>query len=223
MSIVNIGQLIFGLLSRIMVTIYNDDGSASSLFYCKLRGYFAVVFTTISVTCFCLATIDQYCATSSRPRFQQWCNIKLAQRLIIIFITIWILHGIPYLIFYINIIPPSTNKIMCTLTNTIFIQYRTYVVVLGFVGFLPVFISILFGTMAYRNVQQLAHYTLPLVRRELDKQLTVMVLSQVIVNCFALLPVTIANAFESNLEVQQQLILNITLIISYVYFAVSVS
>ena len=53
-----------------------------------------------SLTCFCLATIDQYFATCSHPRWQQFYNIKLAQCLVIASVLIWILHGIPLLVYY---------------------------------------------------------------------------------------------------------------------------
>jgi hypothetical protein len=230
MSIVNIGQLLTGLLSRILLNIYNSDGTDKSLFYCKFRLYCATVCTTISWTCFCLATIDQYCATSSRPRFQQWCNIKLAQRLTVISIIIWLLHSIPYLVLFNLIVSPITGQVTCTMTNIIYIQYRTYVIVLLFYGLLPASISILFGSMAYRNLQQLPHYTLPLVRRELDKQLTVMVLTQVVVNFFSVIPFSITNALQLNtslnrnpfISAQIQLSYNITVIFYYLYFAVSI-
>jgi len=117
------------------------------------------------------------------------------------------------------------------MTNTIYIRYRAYVIVLILFGFLPAFVTMLFGFMAYLNLQQLAHYTLPLVRRELDKQLTVMVLAQVVVNCFAILPYTIMYAVQLNtdpnlnpvLAAQIQLAYNTTIIISYLYFAVSIN
>jgi hypothetical protein len=96
-------------------------------------------------------------------------------------------------------------------------------------GFLPVSITIVFGSMAYYNVRQLVHYVVPLVRRELEKQLTVMVLTQVVVNFFALLPLNIANILVLNTKnstdivfsAQIQLIFNVTLIPFYFYDAVS--
>ena len=53
---------------------------------------------------------------------------------------------------------------------------------------LPVLITALFGLLAYHNVTQLAYRAVPLVRRELDKQLTVMVLVQVVFNFCVLVP-----------------------------------
>jgi len=217
------------VLPRVILNIYNTDGTDTSLFYCKFKSYFSQICGTSSLTCFCLVTIDQYCATCSHPRLQQLCNIKLARRLVIIIICIWILHGIPYIVLFKHIASPVTGNITCTMTNTIYIQYRTYFVVFTLVGFLPVSITIIFGSMAYYNVQQLAHYTVPLVRRELEKQLTVMVLTEVVVNFFALLPLSIVNILVLNTKnssdpvflAQIQLLFNVTIIPFYSYHAVS--
>ena len=129
------------------------------------------------------------------PRWQQWCNIKLAHRLVFIFVGFWILYNIPYLIYYNHVIIINTNKVTCQITNNIFNQYTAYgnIVILGKI--LPLFITFLFGFLAYRNVRQLSHRTVPLVRRELDKQLTIMVLVQVIVAVFTLVPNAIVYPF----------------------------
>ncbi|CAF1105908.1 unnamed protein product [Adineta steineri] len=227
MSIVNIGQLFAGLLARVMLYVIDYDGTESSLFYCKFRLYFSHICVMTSLTCFCLATIDQYCATSSNPRFQQLCNIKLAQRLVIIFSFIWAVHGIPYAVLYYHSVSSTTGKVSCVMTNTIYLQYRAYFIVLILLGFLPLSITALFGFMAYRNVQRSPHYTKPLIRRELDRQLTVMVLVQVLVNIFTLLPYAIVNILSLQMEntnnlllkTQIQLASNITLIMYYVYYA----
>ncbi len=177
-----------------------------------------------------MATIDQYFVTCSRPRWQQFCNIKLAQRIIIIGVIIWILHGIPFLVFYNYVASPTTNKITCTDTNYIFDQYRTFVIILTLIGYLPILIVALFGLMAYRNVQQIAYRTVPLVRRNLDKQLTVMVLVQVVANIFTLLPFTTVDAVVTSkilsvdpvTQAKVQFAITVTLIISYITFAVNI-
>ncbi|CAF1165730.1 unnamed protein product [Rotaria sp. Silwood1] len=230
MSIFNIGQLFTGLFSRIMIALYDIDGTETSLFYCKFRFYLFHVCTATSLTCLCLATFDQYCATCSRPRWQQLCNIKLAQRLVIISIIIWALHGIPFLVYFNHIQSSVTNRVTCASTNIIFTQYRAFIILLGLIGYLPVTIATLFGLMAYYNVQQTTHRAMPLVRRELDKQLTIMVLVQVVVNIFTLIPYTTVNAIATNansihdpvLQANLLLVIPITLVIYYIYFAVSI-
>jgi hypothetical protein len=230
MSIFNVLVLVFGLLPPVLSALTGVDGTTISLVYCKLRIYIQVVSLLTSMTCFCLATIDQYFATCSRPRWRQFCNIKLAHRIIIISVIIWMLHGIPYLVFYNHFVSPTTNKITCMNTNYIFEQYRTFFVVLVLIGYLPIVIAGLFGLMAYRNVQEIAYRTVPLVRRHLDKQLTVMALVQVVVNSFTVLIFTTVDAVSTNKNltadpiIQAKILfaITVTLIFSYVTFAVSI-
>jgi hypothetical protein len=230
MSIFNVLTLCSALLQNILPALSGFDGSATSLFYCKSGLYFEVLSIQTSLTCLCLATIDQYFATCSRPYFQQLCNIKLAQRLIIISVIFWVLHGIPYLVFFNHVVSPTTNQVTCIDTNNIFEQYRIFGIILVLIGYLPIVIVALFGFMAYRNVQQIAYRTVPLVRRQLDKQLTVMVLVQVVVNILTLLPFTTvyAVATSQNLTVNSVLqakflfAVTVTIIVSYTAFAVSI-
>ena len=160
MSFVNIGELIAGLFSPIMISGFKTDWTQSSLFHCKFRWFCVQLCLLTTFTCLCLATIDQYCATCSYPHWRLFSNIKLARRLCILFVLIF----------------------TCGMTNGIFQQYFIYSYTLILTGFLPIFITAVFGILAYRNIQQLAFQTIPLVRRELDKQLTTMVFVQVIFN-----------------------------------------
>jgi hypothetical protein len=230
MSILNVGQLLNSLLPRILLAVFNTDGTDKSLFYCKLRFFLSQLCNGASLTCFCLAAIDQYLATCSRPRWQQYCNIKLAQRVTIIAVTLWILNGIPFLALYYHVVLPITNKIVCNDTNYIFGQYRNYVVLLILYGYLPIATVSLFGSLAFHNIQQMAYRTVPLVRRELDKQLTIMVLVQVTVNIFTLLPHITVNAVATNtnltsdpiIQEKLQFAISITYIIFCTFFAVSI-
>ena len=221
MSMLNIGQLFLGLFSRITLAFLGIDGTETSLFYCKSRLYFNQICVGASLTCLCLAMIDQYFATCSRPHWQQWCNIKLAHRLILIVIIFWMLHGIPYVIFHDHVVSSTTRRTICTITNSTFAQYRLFMIVLILLGYLPAIITAIFGWMAYRNVQQISYRTIPLVRRELDKQLTVMVLVHVLINIFTLLPYATVSVVASYTNLQ--VISTITLIVFYITFAVSIA
>jgi hypothetical protein len=228
MSIVNIGQLLTGLLSRITISGCGIDWTEMSLFYCKFRYFVFQTCTLLSFTCICLATIDQYFATCFRLRWQKWCNIKLSHRLILLSILFWIIHGIPYLIFYNHVKLPNSEMLFCTSTNNIFLHYHTYVFLLILTGFLPLFITVLFGFLAYYNVRHIAYRTVPLVRHELDKQLTVMVLVHVVINIFTIVPFIIVNTLAFNTSVTRnpiivarvQLAGSIVVCLYYVFFAV---
>jgi hypothetical protein len=139
-------------------------------------------------------------------------------------------HEIPYLVFYNHFLSPSTSEVTCGNTNHIFEQYRIYFIILVLIGYLPILIVALFGLMAYRNVQQIAYRTVPLVRRQLDKQLTVMVLVQVIVNILAQSPYATVGAISLNknltadavIQAKIQFAIIVTRTIAYVTYAVSI-
>ncbi|CAF1468385.1 unnamed protein product [Rotaria sordida] len=143
------------------------------------------------------------------------------------FTILWILHGIPYAVFFVHIQSSTTGKITCTVVNDIFAPYRFYFITPVLTGFLPVSITIVFGLLAYNNVRQLAYRTIPLVRRELDKQLTVMVLVQAVINSFTILPYVIFTILTSNttimsnaiVAVQIQFAATITALMYYFNFA----
>ena len=105
-----------------------------------------------------------------------------------------------------------------------FARYNTFGYVFVLMGVLPLLIMVCFGLLAYRNVRNLAYRTVPLVRRELDKQITQMVLIQVIYNIFALAPYTIATTalfISPSFSDVMSFITNIVVLINNLYFAVS--
>ncbi|CAF1357276.1 unnamed protein product [Adineta ricciae] len=229
MSFVNIGQLLFGLLSRVIIFGFEVDWNATSIVFCKFRLAFFLLCALVSYTCLCLAIIDQYLATSTRPHWQQWCNNKIAYRLVLLFTFIWIGHLIPYPIMLQHVISSTTNKVTCTSTNPSMVIYRSYYIGLFLTGYLPDIITLVFGILAYRNIRQIGYRTIPLVRRELDKQLTVMVFAQVIINfltnvpfstLFAITFVT-ANWKDTFALTVIQFTYNVSIIIFYTYFSSS--
>jgi hypothetical protein len=230
MSFVNIGQLLTGLLSRIMISGFNLNWTETSLPYCKFRYYCLQVCALTSHTCMCLATIDQFFATSLRPRWQQFFNIKRAHSLCVLFFSIWLLHGIPTLILYSPTVSSRTGSVSCAITNTIFHQYNNYCYTLILAGILPILITVLFGSLAYRNVRQIPYRAVPLVRRELDKQLTSMVLVQVVHNFLVIVPymseltLTYTTNFTTQSSDYTAFVYSALIIglIYYLYFAVSV-
>jgi len=200
MSFVNIGNLMTGLLSRIIISGFAIDWTLISSFYCKFRWYCLQFCVLTSFTCTCLAIIDQYMATNARLRWRQWSNIKIARRLTIIVIITWLLHGILYIIYFNLIRSQATAEITCNSENFVFGQYHLYGYLVTLAGVLPLIITSIFGVLAYDNVQNLAHRTMPLVRRHLDKQLTTMVLTQLLLNFVFTLPYTILTSLTSILS-----------------------
>ena len=101
MSFVNIGQLLTGLLSRIMIGGWDLDFTERSSAYCKFRYYCLQVCTLTSYSCMCLATIDQFLATSLRPQWQQFFTIRRAKFLSLVVFLVWMCMAFPLLHFLI--------------------------------------------------------------------------------------------------------------------------
>ncbi|CAF4820227.1 unnamed protein product [Rotaria sp. Silwood1] len=206
MSFANIVHLTNGLFSHIIINGYGIDWPGQSIIYCKLRSFLIEVFLLTSLTCMCLATFDQFLATSFNSFWHRWNNIKVAQYVSVGTILFWILHGIPAIIYFDTIVLSSnTSQYVCSITNKFFQGYITYGYVFILMGILPLIVMVLFGSLAYYNVQHLAYRTVPLVRRELDKQLTKMVLVQVIYNIFVLTPFVIVALVAFNLPTIDQI------------------
>ncbi|CAF2625178.1 unnamed protein product [Rotaria sp. Silwood2] len=191
MSFVNIGNLLTGLLSRILISGFQLDWTLISSFYCKFRWYGLQFCVLTSYTCTCLAAIDQFMSTSARLRWRQWSNIRTAHCLTLIFIIIWLFHGILYLIYFDLVQWPIPGRIACNSDNVTFRQYHIYGYITTLACVLPLIITCVFGLLARHNVKNLAHRTVPLVQRYLEKQLTKMVLNQLLYNFIFTLPYTI--------------------------------
>lgn len=167
---------------------FGMDYSISIVFFCRIRNMINTICNMSSVSCLCMAVIDQYFATCTRPQWQQWSNIRLAHRITAIITIIWIVNGIFYAVYVDAVLP--TNTALCASTNAKFLQYHAYGHLLIFNNVVPL-IPLIFGLMPYRNVRNIAHRTVPLVRCELEKQLTVMILVQMLVYACTYLPFAI--------------------------------
>jgi hypothetical protein len=97
----------------------------------------------MSYACLCLATIDQYFATCTSPRWQQWSNITIAHWLAII--SYYFNYDCDSLFNTFISMTVRTGEITCTMNNIIAVQNRNYFVVLFLSGYIPDFITVLFG------------------------------------------------------------------------------
>lgn len=223
MSIFNIANLIGGLLTRIIITGFSIDLTIKSSFYCGFRWYYLYFSVLISFTMICLSTIDQYFSTSLNEYYRRLSNIKNSHRLSIIFIIFWVLLGIPYTIYFKTILNTQTNQLVCTSINKNYFQYHIYVYIITLAGILPTLITIIFGYLSYINIKTLSHRRLPIIRRELDKQLTKMILIQVIHNVFTTIPYVIMIAiiyspYTPNDQLINSILQFILLITIYLYY-----
>ncbi|CAF1565330.1 unnamed protein product [Adineta ricciae] len=226
MSILNIDQLLTGLSTRIVISGFGIDFTGTSLFYCKFRIFFLQVTTCSSFACICLAAIDQYFATCTFISWQRWSNLRLARRLVVGTIIIIIIEQIPTLIYYNEVLSTSSNKTTCTITSNTFYLFGLYGNYLLLGNIIPYTITFSAGILAYRNIRQLGYRTVPLVRRELDKQLSTIVLVQILYMCLTV-PTSLViyfiiiygNIQDVTLRLEIDLAYTITTCLYYSYFA----
>jgi hypothetical protein len=197
-SIVNIGQLLTGFLSRVLVNIVDTNWLDSSPPFCKTRYYIFQSCSVISPTCLCLAIINEFSATSGRPRWRRWSNLKMAYSLTTVSILFWLVINIPAIFCYNVIVSSTTGIATCAITNVIYLKYYNVFYVPALMCGIPVCITIIFDLLAYYNVTQLAYRTVPLVRRRHEAQLTIMVLIQVILYFFTVTPTITLRTIISN-------------------------
>jgi hypothetical protein len=226
-SIVALCQLLTTVMSRIIISGFGIDISVLSLFYCRFRSYLSQAFSLIFLTCMCLCIIDQFLSITNRWRYV--CTLSFAHRSVLITIIVCFIHGIPY-IFFFEIARLSSGHLTCTYLNPAFRIYflRFYLPVLT--GLLPITIMIIFGLLAFRNIRTLASRQVNFVRLGRDRQLTAMALSQVLVQLITSVPYIIVNIYSQNtttsdpvLAARNQLLVSVTLMISYLQFGVSCS
>ena len=225
MSLLNLGQLFSGLFSRVLINVWKIDWTESSLVFCKLRMFFLVACTTNSMLCLALATVDQYLSTSSRPR---WNELKFARLFSLLSFIFSLGTSVPCLIFYEHQFSALQNKVICTASDPRFVLLNIIFYRFILSNVLPLLVTLVFGSLTYRHVQQLAHRTIPLVRRELDKQLTRMILAQDVLTFFLIIPITVMGFLSLvpsiNLDPLSQAEFQLANVIAvmcyYLYFAV---
>jgi hypothetical protein len=219
-SIDNLIYIIINLITRIVSSGFGVDLVNTLLIWCQTRSFIIGSFGPISLTCSCLATIDQFLTTSHNVNLRLRSNMKLARRIVITIIIIWCLHGIPVFIFY-RISPIIYSY------SSINQAYATYVPIFIILFFcvIPVIIMIIFGYLTYRNI----HSTIRLVQQHFDRQLTRMTLIQVFIVVFSMIPEGIYGTYQYitagvqkdlDRQVKEAFVNIIIIMMSYIYYVV---
>jgi hypothetical protein len=127
------------------------------------------------------------------------------------------------------IVLPSTDKLTCMTTDSIFYRYYYYSSLWLLGSFLPSLIIALFSLLTCFNVQRPNRRRLPFIRRELGRHLTVIVFVQIIYNFLAIVPYLIVTILIVDLVIMQdplssaklQLANVVTICLYYLNFLVS--
>jgi hypothetical protein len=219
-SIINIAYLTINLISRIVTEASGIDLTIISISWCKIRNFFLATLVLIALSCSCLATIDHYFATSQSAYVRRFSNIKWAHRIATIMIIFWCLHGILPLVFFTITPVPKT----CTYLNA---GYKIYALVyfFGLVTSIPISVMVFFAYLTYRNI----HLTRVLAEQQADRQLTRMVLIQILLVVIGFLPYAANTAYnyitsqfikDTNQQIEELFVLTIFSLLPYLYYAV---
>ncbi|CAF1028147.1 unnamed protein product [Adineta ricciae] len=184
-----IGGIVFlflGLINSIARQIHGSDLVDSVLIWCRIRfitmhGMALILFFTI-----CCAACDQFWSTHYRFGVRYQYPLKLARYIMLISSCIWLSHSIVFALF-LNIQSSSSG---CVITNFILIWYSTYCFYPILYGPLQIFLAFVFSLLAYRNVRHIIRQQISIERRQLDQQMTAMVLIRVIFCLILGLPYT---------------------------------
>jgi hypothetical protein len=207
-------------MSRILSVGYGIDLTRTSITWCKMKSFIGVSISLISLSFSCLATIDQFFATSQSAYLRRFSNIKWAHRIVFIVNIIWCFYGIPVLLFY--DISPITKS--CVVSNSAYTIYFT-IYVIGLLCTIPALVMVVFGYLEYRNI----HLTRGLAEQQADHQLTRMILIEVVLVFICFVPFDINNVYnmitssvskDTNRLMIENLAYTIFTLMSYFYYAV---
>jgi hypothetical protein len=219
-SIHNFAYVVINLISRVVSTGFGIDLTRTSVVWCKARQFCLFTLSLITLTCSCLAMIDQFFATSQSANLRRLSNIKWAHRIVIIVIILWCLHGIAPILFY-DILPTTKT---CGISNTGFSTYLL-IFLFGLICAIPCSVMLIFGYLTYRNI----HLTRVLAEQQADRQLVRMTLIQVVLVLISFIPYAINNAYgivtskitkDADRLAKESFASTIFNLVPYIYYAV---
>lgn len=195
-SIINNCQLSIVFTINLLPIVLGFEPAKVFVVWCKVKAILPQLFRLISTSLVCFAAFDQFLSTNPQPAIRQMSSLRLARRLLLVAICLWIVHSIPYGIFY-QIVSPNG----CILNSIILTHYYSFFYYPFLHGSFPIFASSLFSLLAYRNVRRLVRRQIGHTRRRLDRQLTAMIFARVICFVLFLSPYTIYRIYALNVTV----------------------
>ncbi|CAF1397852.1 unnamed protein product [Adineta steineri] len=150
-TFLDLNMLLAGLATRILATGFQVDFTLMNRIWCKTRLGFTDINGITTYTMICLQAIDACICSSPSVAVRQKSNIRIARYLILGTLCFCFIHEIPYFIFQDLVIVGGTP--MCITTNTIYAQYRSYVVSLGIITTIPITVISIFGYLTVRHMK----------------------------------------------------------------------
>ncbi|CAF0833188.1 unnamed protein product [Adineta steineri] len=198
-SICDFIHLNSGPLTNILQYGFHYDWTINSNTYCKLKSYISFVFTVISATLTAIASIDRYILSSRNTNRWKFSTRSIAVRCILFTIFFWIFFSIPIAFCYTRYNHSSHNEqLICSnVSQHMPCHIIQIIYTCIFNGFLPPVIMIYFGLLTCTNARNLRRRSLTdsARLRQINYQLTLMLILQTVKSSFASLPFAIFNCY----------------------------
>jgi hypothetical protein len=181
------------VVTTTLTKIYGDDATERSLVWCRSRYIWSQTCVLISFSMICCAACDQFFSTNYRFNVRQMCTLKLARYLTVVVPCIWLVHSILFGLSF-NIQP----SVGCVISNSIWSRYASFFLYPILEGVLPIVVASSFSLLAFYNVRHIIRLQMPIARRQLDRQMTAMVLIRVMFFVILETPYTIFRIYVIN-------------------------
>jgi hypothetical protein len=188
-SISNFLAIYFGCLTRLLGSFNINPVASQMALYCKSKTFLTYIGLASSTWFIVGACADRYASSASTVRIRSFSQVKVARRVVILLSCIVIL-----IYFQMNFCFDGTIQAANCFPSTPFCEtYNDFNLLVTYSLFPPILMFIL-GWMTIRNVRVGQH-----IRRETnskDRQLTIMLLIQVICVAVLSMPISIQKIYS---------------------------
>ena len=193
--------LYMGCLTRVLNTFnYYPRTDLGTTTYCKLRTYLTYASLSVSVWLIIGACADRWASSATNVRIRSWSNVKKAKRIIIGLITIVYLVNSTMLYCFSGTFESDTSD--CQAISDACDIYSEIALIFTYSLF-PASLMLIFGLLTIRNIhhsrQQISLPSTAISStgntRRTTRQMTVMLLAQVICSLLLSLPISIEKIY----------------------------
>lgn len=219
LSIISIGQMLTGLLIRVLSQGFHTNISQNSS-VCKIQTYLSTWCSQVLITTMCVIAFDQYLSISN---YRNYSQKRLAKYAILLNSIFWSLYCIGSILFF------DVSNGICTIINSTYGLYSSRFHLPVLAGLLPLSTMFFFSLLAFYQTHLINTEQRNIIRLSRDKQLTKMSLCHLFFIILTRLPYIVYSIYaltQINLDPVQMarnnLINSVTVLINYSSFSVSI-
>ncbi|CAF1498121.1 unnamed protein product [Didymodactylos carnosus] len=144
----NLLTIFLYFIPDLLSKVYGIDATNYSTILCKLRDYSNNLFLDFSSYCLVLAAVDRWCASSRKPKQREFCQVKIARRMIVGLIVLLVLAYLHMPFFH----TVDQSLKLCIISDTVYLRFFTIFSTTVFTVMPPVFMAT-FGVLTIWNVR----------------------------------------------------------------------